>query len=125
MSLGFRFVLAAPVLTAVLTLAHATDRSTGGSHFARAVLPVLLLGIVTNPVIQLVVLVAAHLRACRTGNRAGGGTAYAATDMGVAGGRGTVRGIGRDGIAVIDIQLHLLAALALERHHRLRLGCRC
>lgn len=82
MGLGFRFVLAATVLAAVLTLAHATDRSTGGGYFTGAVLPVLLLGIVTDPIIQLVVLVAAHLRACRTGNRAGSGTAYAATDMG-------------------------------------------
>jgi hypothetical protein len=30
---------------------------------------------------------------------------------------------GSDGIAIVDIQLHLLAALALERHHRLGLGC--
>ncbi|BBV97214.1 hypothetical protein STW0522PSE72_25650 [Pseudomonas monteilii] len=70
MGLGFCFVLAAPVLAPILTLTHATDCGTGGSHFASAVLPVLLLGIVTGPVIQRFMLVAAHLRAHCTGSRA-------------------------------------------------------
>lgn len=64
MGLGFCLVLAAPVLAPVLTLAHATDRGPGGGCFAGTVLPVLLLGIVTHPVIQRVMLVAAHLRTC-------------------------------------------------------------
>ncbi|MNC52597.1 hypothetical protein D3C75_1019530 [compost metagenome] len=85
----------------------------------------MLLGIVTHPVIQLVMLVAAHLRAYSTGGGTRSCTANPATDMWVAGRRCAVCGIGGYGIAIIDIQLHLLAALALERHHRLRLGCRC
>jgi hypothetical protein len=125
MGLGFGLVLAAPVLAPVLTLAHATDRGPGGGHFAGTVLPVLLLGIVTRPVIQLVMLVAAHLRAYSTGGGTRSCTANPATDMWVAGRRCAVCGIGGDGIAIVDIQLHLLAALALERHHRLRLGRRC
>ena len=60
MGLGFSLVLAAPILSPVLTLAHAAYRCTGGGRFAGTVLPVLLFGIVTGPVIQLLVLVAAH-----------------------------------------------------------------
>lgn len=82
MGLGFGLVLVAPVLAPVLTLAHATDRGPGGGHFAGTVLPVLLLGIVTHPVIQLVMLVAAHLRAYSTGGGTRSCTANPATDMG-------------------------------------------
>ena len=62
-----------------------SDRGPGGGCFAGTVLPVLLLGIVTGPVIQLFMLVAAHLRtygACRCTCR---GAAAPATDVGTAG----------------------------------------
>jgi len=111
------FALGTPVLAAILALAHAPHCRTGSGGFTGAVLPVLLLGIVTGPVIQLFMLIAADLRTHGTCSCAGCRAAHPATDVGIAGCRGAVRGIGGDGIAIIDVQLHLLAALAFQRYH--------
>jgi len=125
MGRALRLVLRAPILSTVLALAHATDRSPGGGGFTGTVLPVRLLGIVTGPVIHLVMLIATHLRTYGTCGSTCRCAANPATDVGIAGSRGAVRGIGCDAIALIDVLLHLLAALALQRHHCLRLGGRC
>ena len=124
MGLGFCLVLAAPVLAPVLTLAHATDRGPGGGCFAGTVLPVLLLGIVTHPVIQRVMLVAAHLRP-----RSPCGSPDCGTTQALTGRPAVRRTAGRAGgrtAAGIDILLDLLGALALQGHHRfgLRLATR-
>ncbi|MNW00388.1 hypothetical protein D3C71_1958740 [compost metagenome] len=69
-------------------------------------------------------LIAAYLRAHRARRRASCGAAYTTAHM-RARRRGAVGSIGRDAIAIVDVQLHLLAALAFERHDRLRLGGGC
>jgi hypothetical protein len=125
MGRALRLVLRAPILSPILALAHATDRSPGGGGLTGTVLSVRLLGIVTGSVIHLVMLIATHLRTYRTRGRTCRGTADPATDVGIARGRCAVGGIGGDAIALIDVLLHLLAALALERHHCLRLDGRC
>ncbi|MNF18865.1 hypothetical protein D3C80_2232250 [compost metagenome] len=56
-------------------------------------------------------LVAAYLRASGTGCSTHSRAFDPATDIGAGGSCGVVRGVGCHGIAFIDIQLHLLAAL--------------